>query len=121
MAIAVFLLLLCVVALLERLQYRLRDQEPSRWWASNGRDVVNVFALATMGLGLEVLGFSGPLAFGIAASFVILLSATQGALERHPSAVLLSVVVSLMLGAPVLFSPGPLADGYRTVVRALFP
>lgn len=120
-AVGVFLLLLGVVALLERLQYRLRDQEPARWWASNGRDVVNVFALAMMTVGLGVLGFSGPLAFGIAASFVILLSASQGALELHPNAVFLSVVVALALGGPILFTPGPLAAGYHGLVKALFP
>lgn len=120
-AVGVFLGLLCVVALLERFQYLLRDQEPARWWASNGRDVVNVFALAMMALGLDVLGFDGPLAFGIAASFVILLSASQGAFERHPSAVLLSVIAALVLGAPILLIPAQLASAYRDVVRTLFP
>lgn len=120
MSTFVFLALLCVVALLERLQYRLREAEPARWWASNGRDVVNVFALATMALGLSVLGFSGPLAFGIAATFVILLSACQGELERHPNAVMLSVLAALALGAPILLIPARLAAGYRGLVLLLF-
>lgn len=120
-SVGVFVLLLCVVALLERLQYRMREQEPSRWWASNGRDVVNVFALAMMAVGLFVIGFDGPLAFGIAASFVILLSAVQGALERHPNAVLLSVLTALVLGFPILFAPARLADAYRGLVVTLFP
>lgn len=120
-SVGVFLALLCVVALIERFQYRLRDQEPARWWASNGRDVVNVFALAMMTVGLGVLGFDGPLAFGIAASFVILLSAFQGALERHPSAVYLSVLTALLLGAPILLIPAQLASAYRGLVLTLFP
>lgn len=120
-SIAVFLALLCGVAWLERFQYRLREAEPARWWASNGRDVVNVFALAMMTLGLKVLGFGGPLAFGIAASFVILLSACQGAFERHPRAVLLSLATALLLSAPILLAPAQLASGYRGWVQALFP
>jgi hypothetical protein len=119
-ATLVFLALLGVVALLERLQYRLREEEPARWWASNGRDVVNVFALGTMTLGLTVLGFAGPLAFGIAASFVILLSACQGELERHPNSVMLSMLAALALGAPILLVPARLASGYGKLVLFLF-
>jgi hypothetical protein len=123
-ATAVFLALLCMVAWLERLQYRLRDEEPARWWASNGRDVVNVFALAMMTVGLKVLGFDGPLAFGIAASFVILLSACQGELAHHPGTGMgpgvRSVLAALVLGAPILLVPAQLAAGYRALVLTLF-
>lgn len=124
LATFVFLALLWVVAWLERLQHQLRDEEPARWWASNGRDVLNVFALAMMAVGLKVLGFDGPLAFGIAASFVILLSAFQRELAPRPGSGrgpgVRSLVAALLLGAPILIVPAQLAAGYRALVLTLF-
>jgi hypothetical protein len=120
-AAVVFLAILVVVGWLERLQYQLRERESSRWWASNGRDVMNLFALGTMSLGLKVIGFSGPLAFGLAATFVILLAFVQGALEQRERAVLFSVLTAIVIGLPVLFAPAQLAVGYRAAVAFLFP
>ena len=120
-AAAVFLLILATVGWLERLQYQLRESEASRWWASNGRDVVNLFALGTMSVGLKVIGFAGPLAFGLAATFVILLAFVQGTLEKRAHAVLYSVLTAIVLGVPVLIAPAPLAHGYRAAVNLLFP
>ena len=116
-----FILILGVVGLLERLQYQLRESEASRWWASNGRDVVNLFALATMTFGLFAMGFAGPLAFGLAATFVIVLAFLQGALEKRKNAVLYSVIAALVLGAPVLFAPGRVAIAFHGAVDCLFP
>ena len=109
----VFLAILAMVGWLERLQYQLRERDASSWWASNGRDVVNLFALGTLSLGLKVFGFSGPLSFGLAATFVIVLAFLQGQFEKRPRAVLYSVLVALALGLPVLVAPGLLAWGYR--------
>jgi hypothetical protein len=106
----VFLAILAMVGWLERLQYQLRESEASSWWA-----------FGTLSLGLKLFGFSGPLAFGLAATFVIVLAFLQGLFEKRTRAVLYSVLVALALGLPVLVAPGPLARGYRAAVEWLFP
>src|SRR5262249_27776553 len=45
---AVFIGMLFLTTLLERLQLQLRATESAKWWASNGRDAVNAFAVASM-------------------------------------------------------------------------
>src|SRR4051812_27563322 len=106
MGSAVFMGMLCLTALLERLQFQLRSSEASVWWASNGRDVINAFALATMSLGLRVLGFTGPIAVGIAATLVILLSALQSSLGDRRGAAFWSLGTALALGVLVMVFPG---------------
>jgi len=118
---AVFVGMLCLTAVLERLQFRLRATEGSRWWASNGRDVVNAFALAAMSVGLRVIGFTGPIALSIAATLVLILSAIQTSLERHAWAGVLNVAVALALGAPVMVAPRAVHGLFRAAVEHLFP
>lgn len=116
-----FVGLLCLTALLERLQFQLRATESSRWWASNGRDVVNAFALAAVALGLKVIGFTGPVSLAIAATLVITLSALQSALARYPRlSTALSIVTALVLGMPVLLAPRAVHDLFRGVIELLF-
>lgn len=116
----VFLGMLALAALLERLQFQLRYTESSTWWASNGRDVVNAFALAAMALGLRVIGFTGPIALCIAATLVLLLSALQSAVEKHRHAFLWSLAAALLLGAPVMVAPELVHGGFRAAVEWLF-
>lgn len=117
---AVFVGMLALTALLERLQFQLRATESSVWWASNGRDVVNAFALGTMALGLRVIGFTGPIALAIAATVVVLLSAMQAEFEKHRWAGALSVVTALVLGAPVIALPRAVHELFVTLIVSLF-
>lgn len=117
---AVFLGMLLLTALLERLQFQLKASEASKWWASNGRDVVNLFALGAMAVGLRVIGFTGPIALSIAATLVLVLSAAQTALERHPWAGWMNVALALILGAPVMVAPRFVHGLFRTALERLF-
>ncbi|MDQ3266534.1 MAG: hypothetical protein M3Y59_23285 [Myxococcota bacterium] len=117
----VFVGTLVITGVLERLQFQLRETETTTWWASNGRDVVNLFALATMAIGLRVIGFTGPIALCIAATLVLLLSALQTALEKHPHVWLWSLGAALALGAPVLIAPHSVQLAFRGAIKWLFP
>jgi hypothetical protein len=115
-----FLLALVLTALLERLQFQLRSAEAKAWWASNGRDVLNAFAFGVMALGLHGLGFTGPLALGLAATLVLVLSAVQTSLAQHRLSTVLSVATAFLLGLPVLIFPGRVHGLFRGVLQSLF-
>lgn len=117
---AAFVGLLCLTALLERLQYQLRGSEASRWWASNGRDVVNAFALAAMTLGLRLIGFTGPISLLIAATVVLLVSAAQGVVAQHRFASWFSLALTLALGLPILLAPSSVHSLFRRALGILF-
>lgn len=116
-----FILLLCITALLERLQFKLRATESRTWWASNGRDVLNAIALGAMSAGLFGLGFTGPIAVCIAATVVVLLTALQGALAERRHADRAAVLTALALGAPVLIVPQAVHGFFRALLELLFP
>jgi len=116
---AVFVGMLVLTTLLERLQLQLRATESSRWWASNGRDAVNAFAVASMALGLKVIGFTGPMAFLVASILVLLMSALQPAIHR-PQSMLLSLGLALVLGLPVLVAPSWVHSFFRRLLEMLF-
>lgn len=116
----VFLGALAIAAILERLQFKLRATESKTWWASNGRDVVNAFALAATSLGLWGVGFTGPIALAIAATVVVILSALQMMIERQRAALALSLGVALLLGSPVLIAPRQVDGFYRAMIGTLF-
>jgi hypothetical protein len=118
---AVFVLALCVTALLERVQFQLRATEAKAWWASNGRDLINAGALGAMAIGLKVFGFTGPMALAIAATFVICLSVLQSSLAKYPRVSYgLSVVVSLAMGLPVIVAPREVEQVFRGALELLF-
>jgi hypothetical protein len=117
----VFVGMLFLTVLLERLQFQLRVTEPSKWWASNGRDVVNAFALASMAFGLKVIGFTGPMAFLIASTMVLFVSALQSSLSNRQLSTVLSMVAALALGLPVILAPTAVHAFFRKTLEVLFP
>jgi hypothetical protein len=117
---AIFVAALLVTVALERLQFQLRAAESSRWWASNGRDMVNALALCTMALGLRMMGFTGPIAFLLAASMVVNLTATQPAFQRAHHGALLTLAFTLTMGAPILIWPDAVDHLSRGLLKALF-
>lgn len=115
-----FVVTVIAVGWIERLQYRLKRLESSKWWASNGRDVLNIIAVALMMGGLKLIGFTGPLAFCIAATLVIILSALQMSLSTHKHQAALSAGVGLVLSAPVLIFPAQVDAAFTRGLGALF-
>ncbi len=121
LAALVFVGVLCVAALLERLQFQPRATEGSTWWASNGRDVVNLFAFAAISLGLRVVGFAGPIALAISATMLVALIALQSSLDKYPRlSAGLSVALALTLGGPILLAPRWVHETFRRTIEALF-
>ena len=116
----VFLGVLLLTAVLERLQTRLREDEVSTWWVSNGRDVLNAFALATCALGLRLLGFRGPLALCLAATLTVVLSLVQSVIVRRQLPAAVSLAVAVLVGLPVALQPAWFAAVLRAVLRELF-
>jgi len=112
--------MLVLAALLERLQFKLRATESKRWWASNGRDVINVCALLGVTAALRVLGLSLPIAFCTGAVVIIVLSMVQTTLQKHPRAGLWSMAAALSLGVPVLLFPGRTQALFVAVLNWLF-
>jgi len=118
---AVFVGMLLLTAFLERLQIQLRVTESSKWWASNGRDVVNAFALASMAFGLKVIGFTGPIAFLIASTMVLFVSVLQSSLINRKLSTVLSVAGALAVGLPVILAPIAVDAFFRRTLALLFP
>jgi len=118
---AVFIGMVFLTAVLERLQLQLRVTESSKWWASNGRDVVNAFALASMAFGLKVIGFTGPIAFLIAATMVLFVNVLESLLSDHKLSTVLSMAGALALGLPIIFAPKIVHVFFRRTLELLFP
>lgn len=113
-----FVAVLVLIALLERLQFRLKATERSTWWASNGRDVLNACALGLMAAGLKIIGFTGPISLAVAATFVIAMSLVQGSLAKWPQAS--TVLAALGLGVPVVLAPAQVARIFQATIERLF-
>jgi hypothetical protein len=118
---------LCAAALLVLLQEageRLRREEHRAWWASNGRDLLNVVGFAALTGALHLAGYPGPaalLAGGIAilAAYGAWVLVADVARLRHPRIAAIAAgwaLVWLLLARPhsVLGFLGRLAG-------ALFP
>ncbi|MGQ0505160.1 MAG: hypothetical protein ACT4TC_07540 [Myxococcaceae bacterium] len=118
--IAVFLGVLLLTAVLERLQSELRADERSTWWVSNGRDVLNVFAAGACGLGLWVLGFRGPLILCLAITLTVVLSLIQAGVVDRKWPPPVSLAVALMVGSPVALAPGWFAKILHSLLVMLF-
>jgi hypothetical protein len=121
MASTLFAGILCLVAILERVQRQLKESEGARWWASNGRDVLNLFAFGVLVYGLLLLGFFGPLVLLLAALMVVLLTAVQGLFRKSRSADLVSIAVTLAVGLPPLLMPVRLVELARQALERLAP
>jgi hypothetical protein len=116
----VFVGMLFLTALLERVQLQLKATESSTWWASSGRDVVNAFALLSMALGLKVIGFAAPIAFVVAATLVLSISALQSSFSNHRVSRGITMVAALVLGLPVIVAPNFVHALFRRTLELLF-
>jgi hypothetical protein len=121
LASALFSGILCLVAILERVQRQLKENEGARWWASNGRDVLNLFNFGVLAYGLVLLGFFGPLVLLLSALMVVLLTAVQGLFRQSGSADLASMLFTLAVGLPPLLFPRQLTEVAREALTRLAP
>jgi hypothetical protein len=115
-----FLGVLVLVGVVERLQFRLRFLEGRTWWASNGRDVLNGAAFAAMLGALGLVGFGGPLALLVAAGVLVPVNALQASLGTRPGGAWVSAAVALALGSPVVAAPDAVDRALRTALVWLF-
>lgn len=91
---------LALSILLQEVALRLRDQERSAWWASNGRDVANALAMILLLLAIRWAGAPWHLALLLGASTTLVLTAVARALYEkrpHPWRVVSLVGVALVL------------------------
>ena len=117
---AAFFVALCLTGILERVQFRLRFLETRTWWASNGRDVLNLAALAMLFGSAWLMGFSAPLALALAASIVVLVNALQSGLGARSGATRTSVAIAVLLGSPALILPSAVDRAARAALAVLF-
>jgi hypothetical protein len=118
---SLFVGILLLVAALERLQHSLRRTESALWWASNGRDVVNLFAFAVLSFGIRLLGFFGPMVFLLSGATVVLLTAAQGLGGEGKSASWIAVALICLLGLPLLAWPMPTVFAARWSLEHFVP
>ncbi len=118
--VVVFAAALCLTGVIERIQFRLRFFEARTWWASNGRDMLNLAAFGAIGAALLIYGFRGPMALVIACSLILLVNTVQSSLGTRRGATVLSALAALALGAPVLLLPSLVDRGLRSVLLFLF-
>jgi hypothetical protein len=108
---------------LEELGDRLRREEHRAWWASNGRDVINVVALAVIASALVLLGYPGPAALVVAGLLTMALTGVtvvEGKLPERAHPRLLALALGLGLALPLLVWPGSLIHELGHLAEALF-
>ncbi len=115
-----FFAVLVLVGVVERLQFRLRFMEKRTWWASNGRDVLNLVAFGLMLGALALVGFGGPLALVIASCVIVPVNALQHRLGTRPGGAWISAAVALVLGSPVVAAPHWVDGALRDALVWLF-
>lgn len=116
----VLLVALVVCGVLVRLQFGLRPVEGVAWWASTGRDGLNLLAASLLVGALLVRGFRGPAAVVLASAQLVTLALLQPNLGSGRSAAARSVAVSLGLGLPAMVSPGFMASNVERLLAVLF-
>jgi hypothetical protein len=118
---AVVLSALAVSILFQEIALRLREQERSAWWASNGRDVANALALALLLLAIRWLGASWDVALLLGATITLVLTAVARALLgrlRRPWMVV--AVVGVVLVLPLVLRPERTFEQALAVVDWLY-
>ena len=106
---------------LQKVGLRLRAEEAQAWWASNGRDVVNGLAVVTVSGAIWLQGVAPWLAVFFGSTLTLALSVLHAFLERrHPDPWKLLVVAAVLLGAPLVLAPQPVAEETAALLRAAF-
>jgi len=107
---------------LQKVGLRLREEETQTWWASNGRDVVNGLAVVTVSGSIWLQGVAPWLAVFFGSTLTLALSVLHAFLERrHPDPWKLLLVAAVLLGAPLVLAPEPVAAAAAELLQAAFP
>lgn len=123
-AVAAALAAAVLLVFLQELGQRLRHEEHRAWWASNGRDVLNLAGIAAMAGSLRLYGFPGPAALLAGGLFTLLtygsyVLAVDVARVRRPR--LLAVGTGWAVVGLLLLFPEPVLAFLGQVAGALFP
>ena len=124
-AIAAAAYVAAVVAflLLQEIGLRLRRVEHRRWWAGNGRDLLNLAGLAAIAGSLRMLGLSSAAALLVGGTLTLVLFGasvfvgTQTS-TAHPRA--WSLALGLVIALPVLGWTPQVVGVFAGVAEALF-
>ena len=108
---------------LEELGDRLRREEHRAWWASNGRDVINVGALLALSAALVLQGF--PPAAALVAGGLLTLALTgvvvvEDHLPGRARPRLVALGLGALLAAPLLAFPAEVVAGLGGLAAWLF-
>lgn len=113
---------LALFVLLQRLAWKLKEEESHTWWASNGRDVVNGLAVISLSAAIRLQGIALHLALALGATLTLGLSVLHVFLERRlVESWKVSWILAALLGAPLLFAPAFVAQKAELVLDWAFP
>ncbi|MFO7156162.1 MAG: hypothetical protein DIU72_006070 [Pseudomonadota bacterium] len=118
--VAVVLPALFASILFQEIALRLRAQERSAWWASNGRDVANALALALLLFAIRWLGASWDVALLLGATITLALTALARALLGMERRIWVVAAVGIVLVLPLLFWPQRTFEQALAVVDWLY-
>ncbi|MFN7133431.1 MAG: hypothetical protein ACK4N5_15230 [Myxococcales bacterium] len=96
-------LALALVVALQHWQTRLKQDESRVWWASNGRDMVNIVALGALVLALWLVGFPPASGLLFGATIILVTHAVENAAAARSVAV--NALLALVIAVPLLFAP----------------
>ena len=105
-ALAAWMASLGLAVVLQRWQVGLRRLERSRWWASNGRDVLNLAALLLLMESLHAMGFSHPDALLVAATALLPLVLLSSLAAGRRGLVALLGAAAAVMGGTIAAVPG---------------
>lgn len=111
---------LAAVLASHRWQMLLKKEESSVWWASNGRDVLNVAALVLLTGSLWLIGFSGGTSLLLAGSLVLVLHLVENATVGRRASGTINLLVAVALAVPLLLFPRQTHHVANQVASVLF-
>ena len=113
---------LALFVLLQRVALKLRSEERNAWWASNGRDLVNGFAVVTLSTAIYLQGIAPPLALLFGTTLTLLLSVIHSLSTRQgvPEPWRVVLLSAAILGSPLVIAPARAAEFGAGLLRTLF-
>ncbi|MBI5547405.1 MAG: hypothetical protein HY901_26280 [Deltaproteobacteria bacterium] len=100
-------------------QMGLRQIETSRWWASNGRDFLNLAALGALVAALRGMGFGGPAALIVGASVLLPLLLAGSLTKDRVRLGRLLFPLAALVGTPVALAPARIEAFLRALAVSL--
>ncbi len=115
-----FVASLAAVVASQRWQMLLKKEESSVWWASNGRDVLNVAALLLLTVSLWLIGFSAGAGLFFAGSIILLMHLLENAVVERRGAGPIVALVAAAIAIPLLVFPRQTQAAANRVAGTLF-